>query len=405
MAGHAGRHLLGAVALGHGLYYTFAVFGIGVIFGLDTLVSQAFGRGDVADCRKSLAAGLIVSALLAVPLTLLAWLLEPVMIYAGVEPLLRRETMGYLQSVSLGTLPLMMYAALRRFLQAQNIVRPVTFALVTANVINVFANWVLIYGELGFPALGAAGAGYATTLARVYMVAVLAAATWNNHGWIGWTAWPGWMRVQDVFRLGLPAALQISFEVAVFALTTTVLGRMGSVSLGGHQIALNVASVTYMVPLGISSAAAVRVGQAIGRKDPEGARRAGWVGIGLGAAFMMLAAILLWIMPEIISSAYTKDAEVIRMASALLGFAAWFQLFDGIQAVATGALRGLGDTRTPLFAHVICYWIIGFPIGWWLAFEKGWGAQGLWAGLTLALVLIGVVLLAAWRQKMSALVV
>jgi MATE family multidrug resistance protein len=403
MAGHAGRDLLGAVALGHGLYYTFAVFGIGMIFGLDTLVSQSYGRGDLGDCRRSLAGGLIVSFLLAGPLTALAWMMDPVMAWMGVEPGLRSGTMAYLRAISLGTLPLMLYSALRRYLQAQNVVRPVAFALVTANLVNLGANWVLIYGKLGFPALGAAGSGYATALARVYMVVLLCYATVAVSGWEGWTAWPGWRRVREIVALGTPAALQISFEVAVFALTTTLLGRLGTLPLGGHQIALNLASVTYMVPLGISSAAAVRVGQSLGAKDWEQARRAGWVGIGLGAAFMSLAAILFWTFPMTLASVYTRDEAVIAMAAGLLGFAAWFQLFDGIQAVATGALRGLGDTRTPLYTHVVCYWVIGLPVGWWLAFERNWGARGLWAGLTLALILIGIVLLNAWRRRIASL--
>jgi MATE family multidrug resistance protein len=260
MAGHAGRQMLGAVALGHGLYYTFAVFGIGVLLGLDTLISQAFGRGDIADCRRSLAGGLVTSFLMAPPLIALAWAMGPVMDWFGIEPLLKAETQGYLRAVSWGTLPLMIYAAFRRFLQSQNAVRPVMFALVTANVVNIFGNWVLIFGKLGVPAFGAAGAGYATSISRLYMVAVLAWVTVAGHGWDGWTAWPGWDRVRDVMRLGIPVGLQISFEVAVFAVVTTTLGALGPVALGGHQIALNLASITYMIPLGVSSAVAVRFG-------------------------------------------------------------------------------------------------------------------------------------------------
>ncbi|MBM3752409.1 MAG: MATE family efflux transporter, partial [Acidobacteria bacterium] len=276
MAGHAGRELLGAVALGHGLYYTFAVFGIALMFGLDPLVAQAFGRGDLSDCKRSLAAGLAMAVLLSPPLTALAWMMGPVMDWFRIDPSLREETQGYLRAVSLGTFPLMLYGSFRRFLQAQDIVRPVMMTLISANIVNIFGNYCLIYGHFGFPKLGAAGAGYATTLARIYMVAVLCAVTVARDGWGGWTEWPGWRRVGEVWRMGLPAALQISFEVAIFALTTAMLGALGPVAIGGHQIALNLASITYMIPLGISSAAAVRVGQAVGRKDGGGARRAGW---------------------------------------------------------------------------------------------------------------------------------
>lgn len=401
MAGHAGRQMLGAVALGHGLYYTFAVFGIGVILGLDTLISQAYGRGDLADCKRSLAAGLVTSFLVAPPLIALVWMMGPVMDFFGIDPALRDGTQGYLRAVSWGTLPLMLYASFRRYLQSQDIVRPVMFALVSANVVNLFGNWVLIFGKFGLPMMGAAGSGYATSVARLYMVGVLLWVTVARDGWEGWTAWPGWGRVRELVRLGLPVGGQISFEVAVFALVTTMLGALGPVALGGHQIALNVVSVTYMIPLGISSAVAVRVGQAVGRRDQGGARRAGWVGIGLGAGFMTLSAMVLWTAPVMVAGWYTGDGEVVGTASALLVIAAFFQLFDGIQAVATGALRGLGDTRTPMAAHGICYLAVGLPLGWWLTYPQGWGARGFWVGLSSALILIGIWLLRAWRRKIE----
>jgi len=401
MAGHAGRQLLGAVALGHGLYYTFAVFGVGMILGLDTLISQAFGRKDLDDCRRSLAAGLAVSVLITPPLMAAAFSMGPVMDWFRIDVELRETTQGYLNAVALGTLPLMLYSSLRRFLQAQDIVRPVTFALVSANIVNIIANYVLIYGEYGFPKLGAAGAGYATTLSRLYMVAVLTVAVARRNGWAGWTAWPGWPRIAEVCRLGLPAAIQISFEVAIFALTTTMLGALGPVAIGGHQIALNLASVTYMIPLGISSAAAVRVGQAIGRRDAAGASQAGWVGIALGAGFMLASAAVFLFAPGLLARIYSSDAEIIETAIALLAIAACFQFFDGVQAVATGALRGLGDTRTAMAAHVVCYWFLGLPLGWWLTYRAGWGARGLWTGLSFALILIGVILLMAWRRQLA----
>lgn len=398
MAGHAGREMLGAVALGHGLYYALAVFGVGVLFGLDTLISQAYGRGDLADCRRSLAAGLVTSVLLSVPLTAAAWWMGPVMERFGIDTQLRRDTEGYLQAVSWGTLPLLLYASFRRFLQAQNAVRPVMFALVTANLVNLFGNWLLIFGHLGMPAMGATGSGYATAVARFYMVAVLGWTTVAGHGWKGWTAWPGWGRVRELLRLGVPVGLQISFEVAIFALVTTMLGALGPVALGGHQITLNLVSLTYMIPLGISSAVAVRVGQAQGRGDRAAARLSGWVGIAMGAGFMTMAAVLFWTVPAAVAGLYTTDGEVVQMAAGLLTIAAFFQLFDGLQTVATGALRGLGDTRTAMAAHIICYWLIGLPLGWWLTYPRGLGARGFWMGLSMALILIGIVLLAAWRR-------
>jgi multidrug resistance protein, MATE family len=401
IAGHAGRQMLGAVALGHGLYYTIAVFGIGMVLGLDTLISQAFGRGDLWDCRRSLAGGLVTSFLVAPPLIALVWAMGPVMDWFGIDPLLKVDAQGYLRAISWGTLPLMIYASFRRFLQAQNVVRPVMFALISANIVNILGNWILVFGKLGVPALGAAGSGYATSAARLYMAGVLMWVIVARFGWAGWIGWPGWDRIRDLARLGIPVAVQISFEVAVFAATSTMLGALGPVALGGHQIALNLVSVTYMIPLGISSAAAVRVGHAVGRNDQAGAKRSGWVGIGLGAGFMMMAAVVFWTIPGFVAGAYTNDAEVVAMASSLLVIGAFFQLFDGIQTVATGALRGLGDTRTPMIAHVVCYWAIGLPLGWWLTYPRGWGARGFWTGLSLALILIGIILLAAWQRRIG----
>jgi multidrug resistance protein, MATE family len=212
------------------------------------------------------------------------------------------------------------------------------------------------------------------------------------------------VRIRRLIALGLPAALQITLEISVFALVTSLIGRLGAVALASHQIALNTVALTYMVPLGISSAAAVRVGQAIGRKDPQGAGDAGGTAIALGAAFMSAAGIALIVFPQWIARAYTPDPIVIRSTIHLLAAGAAFQLFDGIQTVATGALRGAGDTRTPMFCHFTAYWIIGLPLGAWLCFRRGWGAFGLWSGLSLALILIGVVLLLAWRRKVRQMV-
>jgi len=291
----------------------------------------------------------------------------------------------------------------RRAIQAMNMVRPVAFALVTANLINLLFNWMLIYGKWGAPAMGVVGSGWSTALARVYMAAIL----------VGYLFWYDrkhrtellrtpvnidFRRIRRLIILGLPAATQITLEISVFALTAALIGRLGAIPLAAHQIALNTVALTYMVPLGISSAAAVRVGQAIGRKDPAGAASAGDTAILIGAVFMGLCSIGLLVFPRWIARVYTPDETVIHTTVLLLAAGAAFQLFDGLQTVATGALRGAGDTRTPMFCHFTAYWVIGLPLGAWLCFRRGWGAFGLWAGLSLALILIGIVLLHAWRR-------
>jgi MATE family multidrug resistance protein len=205
--------------------------------------------------------------------------------------------------------------------------------------------------------------------------------------------------VKELLRLGMPAAGQIGLETGVFAVVTVLIGKLGAIPLAGHQIALQTVSMTYMMPLGISSAAAVRVGHAIGRGDHGGMARAGWTALGLGAAVMSCAAMALLIFAHWIARLFTPEADVIAAGVVLLRIAAFFQLFDGLQVVATGALRGAGDTRTPMFCHFTGYWLIGLPLGSLLCFRYGMGAAGLWIGLSVGLVVIGVVLVEVWRRR------
>jgi MATE family multidrug resistance protein len=210
---------------------------------------------------------------------------------------------------------------------------------------------------------------------------------------------PHMPRMWRLVSLGFPAATQLGLEVGIFAAATAMIGNLGAIPLASHQIALNAASLTYMVPLGIGSAATVRVGQALGRGDPHAASRAGWTALALGSTFMTFTALAFWLAPQYIVRIYSPDPAVIRAASGLLFVAAFFQLFDGLQAVATGALRGAGDTRTPMVCSVLFYWLIGLPLGYYLCFRAEWGAAGVWVGLCVALVLIGSALLLLWRRE------
>jgi len=290
-----------------------------------------------------------------------------------------------------------------------NMVRPIAFALVTANLVNVLGNYLLIFGKFGFPALGVTGSGWATAISRTYLAAVL----------VGYLLWydarhktellktpvqPDLQRIRQLIALGLPAALQLTAEVSVFALVAALIARLGPVAQASHQIALNTVAFTYMIPLGISSAAAVRVGQAIGRREPAAARDAGNTAILLGASFMSCMSIALLVFPQYIARLYTTDQTVIRNAVILLAAGAAFQLFDGIQTVATGALRGSGDTRTPMLCHFSAYWLLGLPLGTYLCFRRHWGALGLWVGLSFSLILIGILLLIFWRRRIHRLV-
>ncbi|MDQ6677830.1 MAG: MATE family efflux transporter [Acidobacteriota bacterium] len=407
MVGRVSATAIGAVSIGGMLFYTVAVFAAGLMLGLDTLVSQSFGAGDLPDCHRSLLNAVYLYLPLAPLIMLLVWRAGPFLAAFGVEPQVAREANSYLRAVAWGSLPLLLYFALRRYLQGMHLVRPVMFALISANLVHIAANWVLIYGNWGIPALGATGAGWATCFSRVYMTACLLLYTvWHERrfrtGWRDISLRPDWRRMSRLLRLGIPAGFQISLEVGVFAAATALAGRLTPATLAAHQIALNCASFTYMVPLGIGSAAAVRVGNAIGRRNPTGARRAGWTAILLAVPFMASMGLLFWAVPRAILRIFTTDAQVIEAGVMLLFIAALFQLFDGVQTVSIGALRGLGDTHTPMLCNLIGYWGVGLPLGYWLCFSRNWGAPGLWAGLCVALIGISAALLNAWVRKSNA---
>jgi MATE family multidrug resistance protein len=315
----------------------------------------------------------------------------------------------FLTTLNWGTLPLLLYGAFRRYLQGIGHVRPVMFALISANLVNWAGNWLLIQGNWGFPSLGVVGSALSTCFARVYMAAVLALSIWwfernAKSGLRSLIRKPDPARLAQLLRLGFPAATQIMLEIGAFGTAAIVAGRLTPAALAAHQISINCAALTYMVPLGIASAAAVAVGQSIGRRQFTLARREGFMAIGLGCAFMACAAVVFWLSPLPILKVYTSDAEVLSIGSKLLGIAAVFQLFDAIQTVATGALRGLGNTRTPMLMNLAGYWVFGLPLGYALCFRSGYGIYGLWIGLSLALIAIAMYLLYAWNHHSRKLV-
>jgi MATE family multidrug resistance protein len=400
---------IGAVSLGTVLYLVVAIVGTGFMLGLDTLVSHSFGAGNVEDCHRSLVNGVYLSLALA-PITMgLVKLCEPILHFLDIEQDVVGQTIPYLRALNWSTLPLLLYFVFRRYLQGINLAKPVMFSLVSANVVNLAGNWAFVFGHLGVRAMGTVGSGWSTCISRTYMASVLLAycVYYDRRYKTGLretSRRPSLRRVGQLLHLGYPAAMQFGLEVGVFAVASALIGKLGAVPLASHQIALNTVSFTYMVPLGISSAAAVRVGQALGRRDAQAASRAGWTALSLGASFMTLMALMLWLVPHYIVRIYTPDPVVIRAASGLLFVAAFFQLFDGLQVVATGALRGAGDTRTPMICHLFFYWAVGLPLGAYLCFRLGWGAAGLWTGLCVALILIGSALLCFWRRKERLLV-
>ena len=361
MVGPLGPAAIGAVGLGSIVFLAVGIFGMGLLLGLDTLVAQAYGAGRIDRCRHWLRQGIYLALLAAVPLTVLASASSP-RCRPGANAGRAAIATPYYSVVTLSLLPLLLYAAFRRYLQAMNLVRPVTVALVTANVVNVAVNWVLIYGQLGFPALGATGAAWATVLSRVYMAAVLVRGhrparppaarglppasrrvDWRGHG--------------APAALACPAGLQIVLEVGVFAAATALAGRLSAAALAAHQIALNIWAVVYMVPLGLNSAGggARRSGRRPAR--PRGVWRAGWTALALGAGFTATSALVFLVAGRPLIGAFSTDATVLAIGPSLLAIAGVCLIFDGTQGIATGMLRGLGDTRMPMLTNLAGHWV------------------------------------------------
>ena len=396
---------IGSTGLGQTLYHSIAIFGGGLLLGMDTFVAQAYGREDLHDARRTLANGLLLAFALTPPLMLAVLSWAPLMRAFGISPELVGPMTPFLRALNWGSLPLLVYFALRRYLQAVHVVKPIMFALISANAVNAIGDWILIYGHLGFPAMGTTGSGWSTCIARVYMALVLLGTLFWVESKRKIARWQGsppidFGRMLQLLRLGLPAAAQILLEIGAFAVAAALCGRLGPVPLSGHEVALSCAAVAFMVPLGVSSAAAVRVGQELGRGDLAAARRAGWSAILLGVGFMTCSGLIFVTAGRMLARGFTSDPDVIRLGATLLLVAAVFQMFDGLQVVTTGALRGAGDTHTAMLANLLAYWFIGLPLGYLLGFTLHWGAVGVWIGLCLGLMLIGSALVVAWNRRM-----
>ena len=412
MVGHMANPAvnIASAALGQVLYNTLA-FGIaGILLSLDTFLSQSHGAGRYDEANRWLYHGLILAAALAALLFGLIELAPVFMRMMPIDPQVMEGSIRFLHALNWGTPTLFLYFTLRRYLQAFNHVRPIAFALVTANLCNLLFNWLLIYGHswgpVQIPALGITGSGLATSISRAYLALFIASAIWivehkHNYGLRSMLRHIESSRLKRLALLGAPAGGQIFVEISIFGTVTFLIGVMGPLPLSGHEIALNCASFTFMVPFAISAAAAVRVGQAIGRNAPREAAAAGWAAIGLGASCMATFSIGLAVFAHPIARAFTPDRAVIAATVPLLFVAAAFQFFDGLQITATGALRGAGNTHAGMIVQIIGYWIIGLPVGWWLGFHMHYGAVGLWLGLCTGLIVAGILLTTVWQRTAS----
>ncbi len=403
-----GPSAIGAVGVGSMLFLALAVFGIGVLLGLDTVIAQSFGAGQRDESHRWFVHGVVMSVILTIPLTLVAWVAIARLDLWGFDLTVLNLTEPYLRIVTWSVWPLLLYTAFRRYLQAMGVVKPTMFILLMANLVNVLANWMLIHGNLGAPALGVDGAGWATFISRSYLaLGLLSVVVWRDARTDYGLRRVSWViersRLRQLLWLGLPAAMQVTLEVGVFSAASALAGRLAPVALAAHQITLNMASFTFMVPLGLASAAAVRVGHAVGRQDTYGANQAGWTAVMLGVFCMACASAIFLLIPSRLMGLFTVDLTVVDLGVTLLFVAAIFQIFDGLQGVLTGALRGLGDTRTPMFLNLAGHWAFGLPLGYTICFVLGYGVVGLWIGLSAGLIVVSLLLLMVWGRRMTQL--
>ena len=405
MIGNSSKEELAAMGLAAVWLQGTTLFAAGILFGMDPIVSQAHGAGDQQRIRKILGQGLVMAALLC-PMLMLAWgWTEGFLLAMGQEPALAAQGGIYARWQILSVPGLMVFSAIRQWLQGQRRLKPILFHAIWANLLNVLLNWVLIFGNWNMPALGLKGAAIATAITRTLMGVAL---VWHLLAHYRSTVpklgmGPGaWNRkeLMALLALGFPIACQITFEIAAFGFSTLMAGKLGIISTSAHLAVLNMTSITFMVPLGIGLAASTRIGNLIGEGRPHAARKSARCAFALGAGTMVLAGLLFYLGRDFLPTLYTKpeDVEVRQLAALILPIAAAFQVFDGIQVVGSGVLRGAGKTRPAAIFNLIGYWPLALPIGWYLTFPGGMGLQGIWWGLAIGLAAVATALVIYWKR-------
>ncbi len=403
MVGRLSAEGLGAVALGNVYFFAVGVFGMGMLMALDPLVAQAVGAGDEPAVARAVQRGLLLALAISAPCSILLLLAGPTLRTLGQPDAVAALAAVYSRCLIPGVVPFYAFIVLRQTLQARELMRPIVVTIVGANLANVFLNWVLIYGRLGAPPLGVAGSAWATTASRWLMMLALLALAWSElrphllplrHDVLEWAP------LSRMLAIGSPIGLQHLLEYGVFGTVALLMGRLGTIPIAAHQVAINLASLTFMVPMGIAAAAAVLVGQAVGREDMVGARRAARAALACGVAFMATTALVMLAAPGPLARMYSRETPVVALAASLLPIAGTFQVFDGLQVVSLGILRGLADTRVPFLIALLGFWLLGFPVSLWLAFQRGLGAAGLWWGLVVGLAAVAALLLARVRTRL-----
>lgn len=394
---------LAAVAIGHAYLWVVVVFGMGVLMALDPIVSQAQGAGDEA----AMARGVQRTLVLALPLTALSCVLllfgEEVLGFLRQPPEVIPLAASFARACIPGILPLYAFIVLRLTLQARHRVGPVVVAIVAANVVNVALNYLLVFGHLGAPRLGPVGSAWANSVSRWIMFLVLLRTTWPELRPYLRPVLPEAFAMRPLLRmlgLGIPIAVQYELEINAFAVVAVMMGWIGATQMAAHQVSINLAALTFMVPLGVSAAAAVNVGRAVGRGDAAETRRAAGAALVIGVGFMAVSGLTMLAVPRLLARIYTAEPEVLAVAAALIPLAGLFQVFDGTQVVAVGILRGTGDTRAPMVINVLGFWLLGVPVSWYLGVHLARGPVGLWSGFVVGLAAVAVFLLLRVRVRL-----
>lgn len=413
LTGRLGAEALAAGALATNLYFACFIFGVGVITATSPMIANTLGRKRhaVRDVRRTFRQGLWAAIGLTIPVTGLLWQGETILLMLGQAPPLAAEAGHYLRILQWAYLPSLIYVLARSFVATLE--RPAWALLicVLALPLNVFVAWCLMFGNLGFPTLGLRGAGYATLLASLFMavgmlVVVARHRKFRRYSLLGRFWRSDWPRFFAIWRLGLPIGLTLIFEVSVFMISAFLMGRLGTNELAAHVIALQVSYLCFMVPMGIGQAATIRVGLANGARNYDGVTRAGRVAMIIALAFAVLTALLIITVPHTLISLFINitdplNAQVVAYASIFLFWAAVFQFSDGAQAVGSGMLRGLRDTRKPMIIAGIGYCVIGLPFGVVLAFFTPLRGSGIWIGLAVGLTVVALAMGWRWRQRQS----
>lgn len=409
LAGHVSAHVLGAVAVGSSLWSLAIVSGIGMMMAVPPSVAQLDGAGQRHRVgtmfRQALWLGIGMGAVLWFALRHTAPLIDAI----GVTPDLRHDVQRFLLAISWGAPALTCYFALRGLSEGLSLTRPSMYFSFGGLLVLIPLGYVLMFGKLGIPPQGAHGCGVATAIVMWlemlgFGTYVLRHPAYRGLGLVDRFDGPDWRHIGELLHIGLPMAITLLAEAGLFVATALIISTLGEDVIASHQVAINIASLFFMIPLGLAMAITVRVGNAVGRGDERGVRYAGFCGIGLTLATQLFSAALMLSLPHVIARLYTHDPRVITLATQLIMLAGLFQFSDGIQVASNGALRGLKDTRVPMLITLFAYWVIGMPVGWWLTFRQGMGASGMWLGLTAGLSVAAIMLFvrfwrSAWKRR------